>query len=144
MGVSHTHTHTHTPHRHRHTQTDTHAESRGETHHAPNNTVCVGGGRVISAVSERGNHRHDRQDSKGMGNSSTPPQTVMVWMSVCWSNALPAIFGQLRSGCSRTALSGPRRGAAQSFLNRLRLRWQRNMACGSKLLLFGRKTIVDA
>ena len=38
----HTHTHTHT-HRHRHTQTDTHAESRGETHVAPNNTVCVGG-----------------------------------------------------------------------------------------------------
>ena len=65
-----THTDTNT-HRHKHTQTDTHAESRGETHHAPNYTVCVWGGKVISAVSERGNHRHDRQDSKGMGNSST-------------------------------------------------------------------------
>ena len=117
-----THTDTNT-HRHKHTQTDTHAESRGETHHAPNYTVCVcgGGERVISAVSERGNHRHDRQDSKGMGNSSTPPQTVMVWMSVCWSSTPPAVFGQLSSGRSRSALSGPRRGVAGSCLNLQRL-----------------------
>ena len=38
-----THTDTNT-HRHKHTQTDTHAESRGETHRAPNYTVCVCGG----------------------------------------------------------------------------------------------------
>ena len=33
------------------------------------------------AVSGRGNHRQNRQHSRGMGISSTPPQTVLVWLS---------------------------------------------------------------
>ena len=35
----------------------------------------------VGAVPGRGSHRQNRQHSRGMGISSTPPQTVLVWLS---------------------------------------------------------------